>query len=198
MGASMSEPPPFSMVPTEAWADERLLESDLRVLGALCSFYNSKTGLCFPSHSKIAGRTSVSRSTVKNSLGRLRDLGYVRWIRVYAESNRAWLSNRYEISGFDPMDTLEVSTHGQAMDDHGGTTKDDHASTPIGDPGMDNPRDGYQQTKEQTKETDQGTDLQTTRKRPFADERTTEEKRALAHSNVFDELLEKLAASSDA
>jgi hypothetical protein len=149
-----AELPPFSMVPTGAWADERLLESDLRVLGALCSFYNTKTGLCFPSHAKIAARTSVSRSTVKNSLRRLRGLGYVRWIRVYAESNRAWLSNRYEIMGFDPMDTLEVSTHGQAKDDQGGSTMDDHASTPQGDPVVDNPGDVYEQTKEQTIGTD--------------------------------------------
>jgi DNA-binding transcriptional MocR family regulator len=174
----MTELPPFSMVPTEVWADGDLLESDLRVLGALCSFYNAKTGLCFPSHAKIAARTSVSRSTVKNSLRRLRKLGYVSWIRAYAESNGAWLSNRYEITGFDPMDTLEVSTHGQARDDQGGSTTDDHASTGQGNPGMDTPRDGYQQTKEQTTGTDQETDLQTTRKRPFADMRTAEEKQA--------------------
>jgi hypothetical protein len=192
----MSDLPPFSMVPTEAWADERLLESDLRVFGALCSFYNAKTGLCCPSHARITARTSVSRTTVKNSLKRLRELGYVRWIRCYAASNAAWLSNRYEIMGFDPMDTLEVSTHGQARDDEGGSTMDDHPSTAIDDPMVDNAWDGYKQTKEQTEETDQETDEQTPRKRAFADLRTEQEKRDLAHPEDFEKLIQMAAADA--
>jgi len=88
--------PPFSMVPTNAWFDNQLLESDLRVLGTLCSFWNVEDGSCFPSHATISRRTGLSNSTVKRSLDHLRDCGYVRWTPRFSP-NGSQSSNDYEI-----------------------------------------------------------------------------------------------------
>src|SRR4051794_14393605 len=97
----MSGLPPFSMVPTGAWSDPRLLESDLRVLGALCSFYNPEAQACWPSHRAIQKRTPLSIGTVKNALNRLRDLGYIDWQPREADKNAGRLSNIYEINYSD-------------------------------------------------------------------------------------------------
>ena len=75
----IASPPPFTILPTRALADRQLLESDVRVLGAICSFWNRKTERCYPSHPAIAERSGRSVPTVKNALGRLKARGYIDW-----------------------------------------------------------------------------------------------------------------------
>jgi hypothetical protein len=196
MGASMSLPP-FSMVPSIAWGDTRLLESDLRVLGALCSHWNSDDGYCYPSHRTLTVESGRCPSTVKNALGRLRDLGYVFWTGN-ASKGGARLSNTYEIVNLPgsnlassmldiplvPLANPELPTPSQPM-----VTR---PQPPLGDPGPGTPRDGYKQTNQQTK----GTDHETTAQRPqksvvlarvnaHTDTRTIEEKRALKDDPEF-------------
>jgi hypothetical protein len=135
---------------------------------------------------------------VKNSMGRLRDLGYITWIGCRSETNNAKLSNRYEIVGFDPMDTLEVS---MPMDNPEVSMGEEEPAPSMdtlevsmdgqlsGVDGMvthGEPRDGHpidvhqEQTRQQILETDHGTVALTSfRADREKDLRTVEEKRAL-------------------
>ena len=72
--------PPFGQIPSLVWSHHDLLESDLRVFGVLCSRYNQKTRQLNPGHLTIAQDTGLSVTTVRRSLLRLRELGYVGWL----------------------------------------------------------------------------------------------------------------------
>jgi helix-turn-helix protein len=173
--------PPFSMVPTIAWGDVRLLESDLRVLGALCSFWNRDKAAAWPSHADIARRACVSRRTIVSSLARLKRFGYVEWDEQYASSG-ARIPNVYYVValndgfGLDPSESL-VAQGSEAQGSQGGEEQASQPGEAKGDTALRNV--GFTQTDQPTdQESDQGTDLQTSRKRSCADERTAKEKQA--------------------
>jgi Helix-turn-helix domain len=68
-------------VPPDAFGDPALVESDLRVLGILCSFANRRRQ-AYPSHATLADETGLGERTVRRALVRLRDRGarsYVTW-----------------------------------------------------------------------------------------------------------------------
>lgn len=61
----------FALLPENAIFDDRLSPVDIRVLAALCSYGGRKHEGCWPSHSKIATRLKLSRSTVLRSCANL-------------------------------------------------------------------------------------------------------------------------------
>jgi len=98
----MSESPPFFVAPTEALQDTRLTRADLKVLFALCSFYNRRTKRCFPSRRALGERAGVSRSTVGTSLQDLEFYGWIVRIHDYNERG-AQRANNYEIRFGDSL-----------------------------------------------------------------------------------------------
>lgn len=66
----------FSIVPSDAFEDDRLTPADVRVLGVLGSFLD-KRNECFPSQGLVAQRAKLNRSTVNQSLKKLVTFGYV-------------------------------------------------------------------------------------------------------------------------
>ena len=60
--------------------DKRLSGNDLRVWLVLAGFWNTKTGLCFPSIETIARLSGLSEKTVKRIRKKLRRLRFIlRW-----------------------------------------------------------------------------------------------------------------------
>jgi hypothetical protein len=126
-------------------------------------------------------RACVSKRTIVSSLARLKRFGYVDWDELYAP-NGAQIPNVYYIValndgfGLDPSESL-VAQGSEAQVAPGGEGQASQASEAKGDTPLRNP--GFTQTDQLTdQESDQGTDLQTTRKRAFADVRTAKEQEA--------------------
>ena len=68
---------PFAALPHDIAADPRLTPTDLRVLATLLFYARQKT-ICYPSDDAIAARVHRHPGTVRRSLKRLEDLGYLR------------------------------------------------------------------------------------------------------------------------
>ena len=68
---------PFAAIPHDIAADPRLSPTDLRVLAALFYFARANTS-CWPCDNSIAARVHRHPGTVRRSLRRLEDLGYIR------------------------------------------------------------------------------------------------------------------------
>jgi Helix-turn-helix domain len=101
--------PPFAMVPTEAFADRNLTESELRVFGAICSFRNAYTGYAFPTIAKLMKRTNLSRTAVKDALRVLeRRKEYIEVLADYSSKTGARRSNVYIVTLFDPSDSEQA------------------------------------------------------------------------------------------
>jgi Helix-turn-helix domain len=100
--------PPFAWVPSIAFGDRTLLESDLRVLGVLCARYNRQTRQCNPSHRSIAADCGFSVTTVKHALRRLRHGGYVDWLGTVAWTGGQG-TNMYSIPLYDTAQGLSVT-----------------------------------------------------------------------------------------
>jgi Helix-turn-helix domain len=72
-------------VPPDAFGDRALCESDLRVLGMLCSFADRRRQT-YVGQPKLAEETGLHRNTVQRALVRLRDRGarpYVTWTEFF-------------------------------------------------------------------------------------------------------------------
>jgi len=102
---------PWSIVPTRAFGDKRLIDADRRVLGALCAFVN-RAGVCWPAldtMQEIAGY--ATRKSVFDAIQRLKRAGYVRQLKPkdYQETKSGWKTNRYQVLwlGDEPMPTHE-------------------------------------------------------------------------------------------
>ena len=68
---------PFAAIPHDIAADLRLSPTDLRVLAALFYFARADAS-CWPCDNSIAARVHRHPGTVRRSLRRLEDLGYIR------------------------------------------------------------------------------------------------------------------------
>jgi hypothetical protein len=66
----------LSIVPADAFEDDRLTPADVRVLGVLGTFLDRRNE-CFPSQALVAQRAKLNRVTVNKSLRKLADYGYV-------------------------------------------------------------------------------------------------------------------------
>ena len=67
----------FAALPHDVAADPRLTPTDLRVLATLL-FYARQRTICYPSDDAIAARVHRHPGTVRRSLKRLEDIGYLR------------------------------------------------------------------------------------------------------------------------
>jgi len=90
---------PWSVAPMRCFADRQLNETDLRVLGALCSFTN-RHGVCWPSMATLMDVSSMkSRTSIHQSVKKLKKLRYIRQLnpKDYQQSASVWHSNRYQV-----------------------------------------------------------------------------------------------------
>lgn len=70
--------PPFAMVPAEAFFDDRLTLRELRVLGALLTFRNAKTGCMCPSRDALSARTGFDASRISTTTALLVSRGWLK------------------------------------------------------------------------------------------------------------------------
>ena len=112
MTTSLSENKrPWSVVPMRAFADRRLKERELRVLGALSAFTN-RAGVCWPSMVTLCEVSGYAeRRSVHDALKRLKQYKYVRQLQPkdFQETISGWKSNRYQVlwDGDEPLPTYE-------------------------------------------------------------------------------------------
>ncbi|MEX0756119.1 MAG: helix-turn-helix domain-containing protein [Actinomycetota bacterium] len=92
----------WTWMPVDVAADRRLIDSDRRVMIALCSFAN-KRRQAYPSQAAIAERSGLSVSTVGRSLKRLSVAGWVSWSHHYklVDGKKIRGSNLYTVHGPD-------------------------------------------------------------------------------------------------
>jgi hypothetical protein len=86
-------PPPFFIGMTDALMDRWLNGTDIRVLCALCSFYNRKTGECWPSKKSIQERSGMGRTVTSDALRKLRDLGYIDYWKSWTKAGNEYAIN---------------------------------------------------------------------------------------------------------
>jgi len=67
----------FSIMPIEAFLDDRLSKTDLRVLGAIISFADKK-GVCWPRREQISERCGLPVQKISYSTTRLIDFGWLK------------------------------------------------------------------------------------------------------------------------
>ena len=112
MTTSLSENKrPWSVMPMRAFADRRLKERELRVLGALSAFTN-RAGVCWPSMVTLCEVSGYAeRRSVHDALKRLKQYKYVRQLQPkdFQETISGWKSNRYQVlwDGDEPLPTYE-------------------------------------------------------------------------------------------
>jgi len=102
---------PWSIVPTRAFGDKRLIDADRRVLGALCAFVN-RAGVCWPSADTVAALAGYAvRKSAIDAIARLKKAGYVRQLKPkdYQVTASGWKTNRYQVlwNGDEPLPALE-------------------------------------------------------------------------------------------
>jgi hypothetical protein len=102
---------PWSIVPTRAFGDKRLIDADRRVLGAMCAFVN-RAGVCWPSADTIATLAGYAvRKSAIDAIARLKKAGYVRQLKPkdYQVTASGWKTNRYQVlwNGDEPVPALE-------------------------------------------------------------------------------------------
>jgi DNA-binding transcriptional MocR family regulator len=192
--------PPFSMVPTIAWGDCRLLESDLRVLGALCSFWNRDEGAAWPSHRKIAERAGVSRRTVISALARLRAAGFVEWDERWTSTGNRQPNAYYivDLPGSEIQSETSEAQTSQGSEAQGSQDREELAS-PSSEAQDDTTlrSAGFTQTDQPSdQDSDQESDQRTAPKRAFADERTAREKQAFYLEQIAREEAKAAAGAS--
>ena len=73
-------------MPVEAFADDRLSKTDLRVMGAILSFRNRNTNLCWPKREQIAERCRLPLCKISTATTRLVELG---WLEKLGDGGRS-------------------------------------------------------------------------------------------------------------
>lgn len=102
---------PYSVMPMRAFADRKLKEREIRVLGALCAFVN-RAGVCYPSMETIANVCGYNeRKTIYEAVKGLKQRGYVRQLnpKDYQVGVSGWKTNRYQVlwKGNEDLPTQE-------------------------------------------------------------------------------------------
>jgi hypothetical protein len=90
---------PYSVMPMRAFADRKLKEREIRVLGALCAFVN-RAGVCYPSMETLTHVCGYEeRRTVYDAVKGLKQRGYVRQLnpKDYQVGASGWKTNRYQV-----------------------------------------------------------------------------------------------------
>jgi hypothetical protein len=68
----------FSIMPVEVFMDDRLTKTDLRVLGAILSWRDKTTNLCWPKRELIATRCNLPLCKISTATTRLVNLGWLK------------------------------------------------------------------------------------------------------------------------
>lgn len=83
----------FSIIPVEAFMDDRLTKTDLRVLGSILSFRDIETNLCWPKREQISKRCNLSNEKISTATSRMVELG---WLEKDGDGGRS-RSTRYKL-----------------------------------------------------------------------------------------------------
>lgn len=127
-------------MPIEAFLDDRLSKTDLRVLGAILSFADKKTGLCWPKREQLAERCGLSLPKISTATTSLVSLG---WLEKEGDGGRS-RSVHYKV--ITPiLITKTVPNSGTVPDSE---TVPDSGTKTVPDSGT-----GIKQTNEQTNTT---------------------------------------------
>ena len=86
----------FSIIPTAAVEDRRISAPALRTL-ALLGTYANRQGWCWPSHSVLAKRLQIGRTTVLGHIQELSACGYLQVEHRRREGDRGATSNKYRL-----------------------------------------------------------------------------------------------------
>jgi len=86
----------FVIVSKSIYEDDRLKAADKSVYSVLCMYADNDTFECYPSRETILKKAGISDHTLRKSLQKLRDLGYIDIKKRYAENGRQ-CSNKYVI-----------------------------------------------------------------------------------------------------
>lgn len=84
---------PFVMVTKAVLKDTELKASDKSVYSVLCMYADNETSECFPSRTTIMREAGVSDKTLRKSIARLKERGYIDVKDRYSSAGRA--SNLY-------------------------------------------------------------------------------------------------------
>lgn len=84
----------FSIMPIEAFMDDRLTKTDLRVLGAILSWRNKNTNLMWPKREKIAERCNLPLCKISTSTTHLVALN---WLEKEGDGGRS-RSSQYKLT----------------------------------------------------------------------------------------------------
>ena len=77
-------PSPYSVMPSRIFADSRILNASIRVLGTLCCHANQHSGIVFTNQLTIANRLGISKQAVSRQMRLLEKCGYIK--KIYKEN----------------------------------------------------------------------------------------------------------------
>lgn len=84
---------PFVMVTKSVLEDESLKAADKSVYSVLCMYADNRTSDCYPSRETLLKKAGISDNTLRNSIRKLQDSGYIDVKKRYNSAGRA--SNLY-------------------------------------------------------------------------------------------------------
>ncbi len=77
-------PSPFSVMPSRVFADTRIQNASIRVLGTLCCHANKYSGIVFTNQLTIGNRLGISKQAVSRQMRLLEKCGYLK--KIYKEN----------------------------------------------------------------------------------------------------------------
>ena len=77
-------PSPFSVMPSRVFADQRIQNASIRVLGTLCCHANKYSGIVFTNQLTIGNRLGISKQAVSRQMRLLEKCGYIK--KIYKEN----------------------------------------------------------------------------------------------------------------
>ena len=77
-------PSPYSVMPSRIFADSRILNASIRVLGTLCCHSNQHSGIVFTNQLTIGNRLGISKQAVSRQMRLLEKCGYIK--KIYKEN----------------------------------------------------------------------------------------------------------------
>ena len=77
-------PSPFSVMPSRIFADNRIQNASIRVLGTLCCHANQYSGIVFTNQLTIGNRLGISKQAVSRQMRLLEKCGYIK--KIYKEN----------------------------------------------------------------------------------------------------------------
>ena len=77
-------PSPYSVMPSRIFADSRILNASIRVLGTICCHANQHSGIVFTNQLTIANRLGISKQAVSRQMRLLEKCGYIK--KIYKEN----------------------------------------------------------------------------------------------------------------